>query len=443
MPHVSFVPFTGLRVREQRLLELGMSLPGLTERGAAIAELPALGLLTLAGMLPEEWTGSYHPASNSSEELAAAIIAERPTLVAISALTASINEAYAFADRLRLAGVVVVMGGLHVTACPDEARRHATAVVVGEGEPVWREVLRDAESGELKPHYLASLYRANSRDPAEWPMPRYDLLGSLPPRFTLQAERGCPLACEFCGASRLLGRFREKPTANIREELAAIARLSPRPMIELADDNTFVGRRPPEELFGALADVGARYFTEADWRIGTRPEVLQGLAASGCVQVLVGIESQVFRYPGMGAKDREWHEMLAAVEAIQASGVVANGCFIVGADGETPASIDRLVEFLLASPFAEIQLTLQTPFPGTTLYERLRTAGRLLPDRDWSHYTLFDVTYHPDAMTVEELEQGFTRALSALFAAEPAARRSALRKQIWSRSPVFSSRKTK
>lgn len=436
MGHVSFVPFTGLRVREERLLSLGMSLPGLTERGAAIAELPALGLLTLAGMLPEGWTSSYHPASEVTEELVDTIIAERPTLVAISALTASIGEAYAFADRLCAAGVSVVMGGLHVTACPDEAQRHATAVVVGEGEPVWHQVLSDAQRGELKP-----FYQATGGDKVEWPMPRFELMGGVPSRFTLQTQRGCPLACEFCGASRLLGRFREKPTAHIREELAAIARHSPRPMLELADDNTFVGRRPPEELFQALADVGARYFTEADWRIGTRPDVLSGLAASGCVQVLVGIESQVFRYPGMGAKDREWHEMLAAVEAIQAAGVVVNGCFILGAEGETPQSIDRLVEFLLASPFAEIQLTLQTPFPGTQLYRRLADSGRILPNRDWSHYTLFDVAYQPDRMSVDELEQGFARALSTVFAAEPAAKRSSLRKQIWSRSPIFSKRR--
>lgn len=117
--HVSFVPFTGLRVREERLLALGMSLPGLTERGAAIAELPALGLLTLAGMMPEGWTCSYHLASEASEELLETLIAERPTLVAISGLTASIGEAYAFADRLRAAGVAVVVGGLHVTACPE------------------------------------------------------------------------------------------------------------------------------------------------------------------------------------------------------------------------------------------------------------------------------------------------------------------------------------
>src|SRR5207244_2151004 len=130
--------------------------------------------------------------------------------------------------------------------------------------------------------------------------------------------------------------------------------------LELADDNTFAGTRDPAPLFEALAHARCRYFTEVDWRIGERPEVLAGLAPSGCVQVLVGIESLVFRHPGMGAKQAELTRMLDAVRAIQEAGVAVIGCFIVGAAGETRASLDRLTEFLLRSPFADVQLTLQT-----------------------------------------------------------------------------------
>ncbi len=106
--------------------------------------------------------------------------------------------------------------------------------------------------------------------------------------------------------------------------------------------------------------------------------MLAGLAASGCVQVLVGLESFVFRFPGMGAKQAELDRMMEAVCAIQESGVAVNGCFIVGADGETERSLDALTEFLLDSPLADIQVTLQTPFPGTEFHNRLRREGRLL-----------------------------------------------------------------
>jgi radical SAM superfamily enzyme YgiQ (UPF0313 family) len=232
----------------------------------------------------------------------------------------------------------------------------------------------------------------------------------------------------------LLGSFEEKPVANIVRELAAITAINSRPLVELADDNTFAGGRDPAALLEALKRAGARYFTESDWRIGERPDVLAGLAASGCVQVLVGIESLVFRYPGMGQKRAELARIMDAVERIQDSGVAVNGCFILGAEGETRQSLDRLTEFILQSPLAEVQLTLQTPFPGTGLYRRLQAQGRLLPERGWSLYTLFDVVYQPDQLTVAELECGFREAATAVFSPAASSRRAAIRRRILKRA---------
>jgi len=428
MPHLCLVPLTGLRIREEEMFSLGMSLPGLGKRAAALAELPALGLLTLAGMTPENWTQSYHDAAVVDDQLIEDIVSNQPTLIAISALTASVNEAYRLADTLRAEGLQVAIGGLHVTVCSEEAQQHADAVVVGEGEPVWLDLLDDAEVGNLKPIYQAK----GAFNLAESPLPRFDLLGERTrPRFTMQTERGCPLACDFCAASRILGSFREKPLANLRIELAAITAIDNQPWLELADDNTFAGRRDAGALLELLADSGARYFTEADWRIGERPDLLNQLAASGCVQVLVGIESLAFQYPGMGAKRALLDRIMASVQAIQEAGVVVNGCFIVGADGETNESIDRLTEFILASPLAEVQLTLQTPFPGAPMFDRFKREARLLPKRDWSFYTLFDVTYQPDSMSVQELERGFHRVVKAVFSRSAATRRDRIRKDVW------------
>lgn len=434
MPHVAFVPMTGLRVGDAKLLEMGMSLPGLAQRASALAELPALGLLTLAGRTPVDWSCSYHDAASANEELVESILDEVPTIVAISALSASILEAYALSDRLRARGASVVIGGLHVTCEPEEARQHCDSVVIGDGEPVWEQILHDARNGSLQP-----VYRATSLfDLTTSIVPRFELLGNQSrPRFTLQTERGCPLACEFCGASRLLGGFREKPVENIQLELEAITRIDPEPWIELADDNTFAGNRDPGPLLSALQAANARYFTEADWRIGERPGLLRQLAASGCVQVLVGIESLVFRYPGMGPKQSEFQRIMTAIDAIQDAGIVANGCFIVGAEGETDESLDRLIEFIADCRLGEVQITLQTPFPGTALREKLATSNRLLTDRNWSHYTLFDVTYQPDSMTVVELEKGFERVLRTIFDTAGNAKRFELRKSIWRRKARF------
>lgn len=432
MPHVTFVAMSGFRVREAELAELGMSLPGLAGRAKAIAALPPLGLLTLAGLTPDTWSMSLHEAPRVTDELVEHVVSERPTLVAISALTASIMEAYALADVLRANGIRVVLGGLHVTALPDEALQHADAIVVGDGEPVWRGLLEDADRDQLQ-----SVYRPVAPfNLSEAPLPRFDLLGvSERPRYTLQASRGCPFACDFCAASRLLGPFRSKPAHRITVELDAIKSIDHRPFIELADDNTFARGGPHDDVLEAFASSGARWFTEADWRLGENPDVLRKLAASGCVQVLVGLESLVHDHRGMGAKRTSLARMMDAVEAIQQAGVAVIGCYIVGSDGETPASIDRLRQFLDDDPCADAQITLQTPFPGTALRRRLGAEGRLLSNRDWSHYTLFDVAYQPDRMTVDDLSGGFRQLLVDAFGPEPTRRRKRIRRDTWTRNP--------
>jgi radical SAM superfamily enzyme YgiQ (UPF0313 family) len=428
MPHVSLVSLSGFRIREAEMASLGMSLPGLKARAGAIAAMPALGLLTLASLCPDCWTCDYHESPAPDDALLERICERRPNLVAISALTASIQEAYRFSDRLRQRGIRVALGGLHVTACPDEAKIHSDAIVIGDGEPVWAQILDDVEAGSLRPVYRP----AQPFDLDRSPVPRFDLLGIRPrARYTIQTQRGCPFACEFCGASRLLGPFRVKPVANLRRELAAITAIDPKPMIELADDNTFAGNRPFEGLVDLLAESGARYFAEVDWLVGERPDLVRRLADSGCVQVLIGVESLIFRHPGMGAKLAALPRVIDAVEAIQSAGVAVIGCFIVGADGETRQSIDRLTKFLATTPFADVQLTIQTPFPGTALHRRLQRTGRLLADRGWDHYTLFDVAFQPDAMSVDELERGFRDAVQQAFGPSEAARRAAIRRRIW------------
>lgn len=437
MPHVAFVSLSGFRVRESELAELGMTLPGLQSRAAAIAALPPLGLLTLAGMTPQDWSSSLHEAPTATEELAHQLVSELPTLVAISALTASILDAYRLADQLRAEGIAVAMGGLHVTACPDEAGEHADAIVVGDGEPVWCDLLGDAERRQLHRRYQAAV----PFDLSKSPLPRFELLGARSrPRYTLQTSRGCPFACDFCAASRLLGPFRLKPADRIRAELDAISAMDPRPLLELADDNTFAAGGSHEDQLDALAESGARWFTEADWRLGENPEVLSRLAASGCVQVLVGLESLVHQHRGMGAKKAPLQRMMDAVEAIQSAGVAVVGCFIVGSEGETPETIDRLRTFLDEDPCADIQITLQTPFPGTALHRRLEKQGRLLPDRDWSYYTLFDVTHQPEAMRPDQLQAEFARLLADVFGAGPTHRRQEIRRETWRSSGAFSRR---
>ena len=244
------------------MLRLGMRLPGLRKRAEALAGLPALGLLTLAGMTPDPWTCSYHPSADSNA-LVEEVVATSPDLVAVSALTASVMEAYEFCETMKQHGLPTVIGGLHATVLPNEVALHATSVCVGDGESSWARILADSEDGKLQPVYKPdkAFNLHNS------PSPRFDLLGKKSPqRWTIQTQRGCPWACEFCGASRLLGPARFKPVQRIAEELALIGALDSSPWVELADDNTLAGRNDSMELLEVIAGANIKYFTESDWR---------------------------------------------------------------------------------------------------------------------------------------------------------------------------------
>lgn len=421
---------SGLRVGQRELVEAGMRLPGLAERAAALQQLPPLGLLTIAAVVPDHWQvqllADNGPGDQSVQDTLERIRETEPDLVAFSALSPAIDRAKAIGQGLRRLSVPTVIGGLHATALAEDVAGHFDAVVCGDGEETFARLLDDFSQGNLAKQYRATAPFNLSRSP----LPRWDLLGDhAPPRYTMQTQRGCPWACSFCAASRLLGPARAKPLERIAAELQAIQQRQSRPWVELADDNTFAVDRDQEAMLALFQDAGMRWFTESDWRIGHRPQLLRLIADSGCQQILIGVESSVFRYPGMGRKAAELSEITEACLAIQQAGIIVNACFIVGADGETEGSIERLGEYLQTAPFGEIQLTVQTPFPGSSLYRLLQRQGRLLDD-DFSRYTLFDVVYRPDQMSAATLQRCFERLVVTSFSAASESRRRRIRKSV-------------
>jgi radical SAM superfamily enzyme YgiQ (UPF0313 family) len=392
-------------------------------------------LLTIAATVPGDWDVRLisDVGTEAVGETVDRILSDCPDVVAFSCLTPAIDRAVKISQQLRHRNVSTIVGGLHATAAPQSCEGRFDAVAVGDGETLLTKMLCDWSTGKL-----GGVYRAEY--PIEMsasPLPNWDLWGgAMPPRYTVQTMRGCPWACSFCAASRMLGPARVKPDRQIEWEIAAIAGRQSRPWIELADDNTFASDRDHAPMLEALRRAGARWFTESDWRIGLRPSLLRQIATSGCRQILIGFESNVFRYSGMGAKTADFDRVVEAAMAIQQAGIVVNACFIVGADGETRASMDRLAEFLETSPFGEIQLTIQTPFPGTALHESLRRSGRLLPV-DFSRYTLFDVVYQPDRISVEELRTGFHDLVARVYRPDLQTRRGQIIKSVRSNARMI------
>ena len=142
---------SGLRLCNPELLELGLSFPGVARRAQAIEALPSLGLLTLAGMTPGNVEVEYLEVRDVNRDALPLDF----DAVAISSLTATAKEAYALAARFRAIGTQVILGGLHVTLVPDESAAHADAIVIGEGESVWPNIVADLTRNRLQPIYDA------------------------------------------------------------------------------------------------------------------------------------------------------------------------------------------------------------------------------------------------------------------------------------------------
>jgi len=416
---VGLIAMSGVRVRNPELAALGVTLPQFVSRGKVIASLPSLGLLTVAGLTPEDCEIEYRELADlpgEKDEL------ERFDLVGISSFTAQIDEAYRLADRYRDAGVPVVLGGLHVSLQPEEAAEHADCVVLNGAEGAWPQVVRDFRASRMRPRYEG--LRSGVFEEQAYARPRFDLLeGRAYNRVTVQTSRGCPLDCEFCAASlRITASFQQKPVDKVVAEIRAALAVVERPFFELADDNTFINKKWGKEFLRALRPLGIRWFTETDVSVADDEELLDLLAESGCSQVLIGFEN-----PDAGGlegldphnwKQRRAEGYLRAIDRIQSRGVSVNGCFILGLDSHDPGIFERVRDFVARSGLLEVQVTVQTPFPGTPLYERLRREGRLLTERYWDQCTLFDVTYRPKHMSVAELESGLRWLFSELYNAE-------------------------
>ncbi len=405
---IGLLAMSGIRAHDPALVDLGLTMPGVLQRGQVVASLPSLGRLYLAACTPSDHEVGYFEAEADHKVPAEVFDCD---LVAINTFSAQAFEAYAVADRLRQAGVTVAIGGLHVSVLPDEAREHADHVIVGEGEKVWPAVIRAVAAGE--PGRIWNAADFPPVDIRQLPVPRYDLLAGRPyNRFTVQTTRGCPWRCDFCASNVMLRQtYRKRPVESVIRDIRAISQMRCRPFIEFADDNTFVDKAWGKELCRQMIPLRVKWFTETDISVADDEELLRLMRASRCRQVLIGLESpEDSALDGIelkaNFKARRSPDALDAVRRIQDHGITVNGCFILGLDRHTTDVFEQIYEFAMKAPLYDVQITVLTPFPGTPLYDRLLSEGRILQPGRWDLCTLFDVNYEPKNMTAEDLRSG-------------------------------------
>jgi radical SAM superfamily enzyme YgiQ (UPF0313 family) len=324
-------------------------------------------------------------------------------LVGISFHTFAARRAYQIADEFRKRGTRVVLGGHHATLAPQEAIRHADAVLTGEAEGVWEQVIRDAERGQLQRFYR----RDTSAPLSDLRINRsiFDDKGYAPIGM-VEATRGCPHLCDFCSVSTFYNHsFRYRSPRDVAEEVERIGRK----FVFFVDDNITADREAAKALFRELIPLKIRWVSQASLQTAQDPELMRLMQASGCLGVLAGIES--IEPANLRQVNKSWNianrSLAESLGIFREHGIGILGSFFLGMDGDTPESLNRMVEFARSQHLLAALFNLFTPYPGTKLHETFTREGRIRIQDWWLNpeYKYGKVVFHPKGMSAEELEE--------------------------------------
>jgi radical SAM superfamily enzyme YgiQ (UPF0313 family) len=380
---------------------------------------PTLALTSLAGATPDGWTVRIW-----DENLLQGPPPLRPfpRVVGITVHLTFAARAYELAAWYRSRGAAVVLGGLHVTACPDEAAAHADAIAVGEGVQLWPRILLDVEAGTLRPRYEGSF-----RTPpyAADPPPRRALLPrrSFLTTTSLIATRGCHNRCGFCYLSTegLRMPYQMRGLDQVASEIAADGQ----PYAVFVDNN--LGSRPAylRELCRALAPLERIWSAAVSIDVTDDAALVREMALAGCTGVFVGLESlDDGNLADSGKRTPRTEDYARRVRLLHDHGIQVNGSFVLGFDRDGPEVFERTAAWIEANRLECATFHILTPYPGTPLFRRMEAEGRLL-HRDWSRYDTAHVVFRPRRMTEQQLADGYAWCYRRLFS----------HRSIWRRRP--------
>ncbi len=395
--------------------------PAMGRRGGDFIEswkMEPLSIVALANQTP-----SKHELSFWDDRLEP-IPFDRPAdLVGISTETYTARRTYQIAREYRKRGAKVVIGGYHATLVPEETREHCDAIVIGEAEPVWPQLLADAEQGKLQP-----IYKAEKRPP---------LSGLRRDRSILQGKvgysqlalvesgRGCKFGCNFCSISAFFNQtYDYRPAAEVAAEIAATGRK----LVFLVDDNVVANFDRAKELFRAIAPLKIKWIGQGTLISAKDRELLREMRNSGCEGLLIGFESlSEGTLRSMNKNFNVLPEGLGeAIGRIRDEGIKIYATFVFGYDTDTPDVFERTLEFAVEQKFFVTAFNHLQPFPGTPLYQKMAEEGRMLHERWWVQpgVRFGDVIFRPKNMAPEELLERLMQTRRRYFSVGSIARRA-------------------
>ena len=369
----------------------------LSKKTVDMIRFPMISLLYIAAATPPG-----HEVAIVEEEAETLDYTTDCDLVAITCMTATAPRAYDIAAEFRKRGKTVVMGGIHPTVLPHEAKGHCDCVVTGEAEPVWAKVLEDFENGRLEAFYAGGA----AKDIDEYPLPRRDLIkpGAVLGMEPIVTSRGCPYSCEFCSVWKFFGRrIRHVSVDNVLRDIQN----SKASRFMFLDENIVGDPVYSRSLFLALKDMKIEWVGQASISFAKNEELLKLAHDSGCRGLFFGLESvSEEKIKRMSKSMRTQRETIDAIRRIMGSGIFFHASLVFGLDDDGPEVFDETLEFLYRTKIPSATFNILTPYPGTDIYDQLKAQNRLITE-DWRFYDHCTVTYHPKNMTIDQLYDGY------------------------------------
>ena len=373
--------------------------------------IPGLTLQMLAAVTPPDV--DLHLVGETTSDIP---FDEPWDLVGLTGMGSGLFRAWQIGDEFRRRGRKVVTGGIAASLVPPELTlAHSDSLVIGEAENTWPEVLRDARAGKLK-----SVYRMGTPpDVAHLPVPRYDLLtGKKFGRWSpVQATRGCPFTCNFCSVTAFFHQgYRKRPVAQVLRDVRIAKKIRRSRYFAFIDDNIGVDWEYCRELWEALIPEEIIWMSQCSLHIAERPDMLELAHRSGCRMLSFGFET--VNGANLESINKTWNpsgRYATAIKTIRAHGIDISSEMMIGLDEDDESAFDATHDFVMENRISVPRVHILTPIPGTPLYDKIRSEGRLLADDDFVRYTGGQIVFRPRRIEPNVLQAKFWNLYERLF----------------------------
>lgn len=365
-----------------------------------------LTMPTLAALVPKELNATVRVIDEMVEPVDFDYDAD---IVGVTAISSASTRAYEIARRFKDKGSTVVLGGIHASLMPEEAKKHVDVVVKGYADLTWPQLLRDYAKGELKSFYN----QPGHTDVGDIVVPDRSHIkrSKYVANNTVEMSRGCNKRCDFCVTHRLNENYLTKDLDRVIREIKAL----PGKMVTFLDPNVIGNISYAKRFFTELRKLRKWWVGCVSIDVYKQTELLDLMVKSGAKGFLIGFESlnqEALNSVNKGFSQVDIYQ--EAIEHFHSRGILVQGSFVFGFDTDEPEIFDRTVDFVIKTKIDLPQFTIYTPFPGTPAFDRYESQGRLLT-RDWSLYNGHNVVFQPANMTPEELRDGVRHVWNRVY----------------------------